>query len=119
MSELGTVVPGAVAPPPPAVSAGEASRDDRLSGIRDVRRHVARGMLTNGFFQVGILALTAARGLVVAAFVTRADYGLWGLIGLTLWTAMGLKTQFGAGEKYVQQSDSNQQHAFQRGFTME
>ena len=50
----------------------------------------------------------------VAALVSRSDYGLWGLIGLTLWTALGLKSQFGAGEKYVQQSDENQEHAFQR-----
>jgi len=96
-----------------------AARDDRLSGIRDLRGHVARGMLTNGIFQILLLALTAARGLAAAAFVSRADYGLWGLIGLSLWTAMGLKSQFGAGEKYVQQSDENQEHAFQRAFTME
>jgi O-antigen/teichoic acid export membrane protein len=76
-------------------------------------------MLTNGAFDVGLVALTAVRGLAVAAFVTRSDYGLWGLIGLTLWTAMGLKTQFGAGEKYIQQSDANQEHAFQRALTME
>jgi len=94
-------------------------RDDRLAGIRDLRRHLARGMLTNGAFQVGLLALSAARGLAVAAFVTRTDYGLWGLIGLTLWTSLGLKTQFGAGEKYVQQADPDQEHAFQRGLTME
>ncbi len=94
-------------------------RDERFSGIRDVRRHMARGMLINGVFDVGLLAFTAVRGLAVAALISRSDYGLWGLIGLTLWTALALKTQFGAGEKYVQQSDENQEHAFQRGFTME
>lgn len=103
----------------PPRSIPPATEDDRLAGIRDVRRHVARGMLTNGGFQVGLLGLTAFRGFAVAAFVSRSDYGLWGLIALTLWTAMGLKSQFGAGEKYVQQSDLDQEHAFQRGFTME
>lgn len=93
--------------------------DDRLSGIPNVRRHLARGMLTNSAFQVLLLALTAARGLVVAAFVSRAAYGVWGLIGLTIWTALALKTQFGATEKYIQQSEENQEHAFQRAFTME
>jgi O-antigen/teichoic acid export membrane protein len=93
--------------------------DDRLSGIGDVRRHLARGMLTNGVFQVLLLALTTARGLAVAAFVSRSDYGLWGLIGLTLWTGLGLKSQFGAGEKYIQQSDADQEGAFQRAFTIE
>jgi len=94
-------------------------RDERLGGVRDVRRHLARGMLTNGVFDLGLVALTALRGLAVAAFVSRTDYGVWGLIGLTLWTALGLKSQFGAGEKYIQQSEPNQEHAFQRAFTME
>jgi O-antigen/teichoic acid export membrane protein len=105
-----------VRPALPDLAAGDR---DRLAGIRDVRRHVARGMLTNGGFQVGLLALTAARGLAVAAFVTRSDYGLWGLVGLTLWTALGLKNQFGAGEKYIQQSEANQEQAFQRAFTID
>src|SRR5947209_3774460 len=93
--------------------------DDRLHGIRDLRRHLARGMLTNGAFQLGAVGLTAVRGFIVAAFMTRSDYGMWGLIGLTIWTAMALKTQFGAGEKYIQQSEANQEHAFQRALTME
>ena len=105
-----------VRPALPDLAGGER---ERLAGIRDLRRHVARGMLTNGGFQVGLLGLTAARGLVVAAFVSRSDYGLWGLIGLTLWTALGLKSQFGAGEKYIQQSEANQEHAFQRAFTID
>jgi O-antigen/teichoic acid export membrane protein len=114
---------GSVAGPAPNLGGldepAPAARDDRLSGIRDVRRHVAGGMITNGAFQVGLLGLTAARGLAVAAFVSRSDYGLWGLIGLTLWTGLALKNQFGAGEKYVQQSEANQQHAFERAFTIE
>jgi O-antigen/teichoic acid export membrane protein len=76
-------------------------------------------MLTNGAFDLGLIGLTAIRGFAVAALVSSADYGLWGLVGLTLWTALGLKTQFGAGEKYVQQSDTKQEHAFQRAFTAE
>ena len=96
-----------------------APRDERLRGIRDVRRHVARGMLINGAFQVGLLAVAAIRGVAVAAFITQSDYGMWGLIGLTLWKSVGLKNQFGAGEKYIQQSETDQKLAFQRAFTME
>jgi O-antigen/teichoic acid export membrane protein len=99
--------------------AAAEARDGRLSGLRDVRRHVASGMITNGAFQVGLLGLTAARGFAVAAFMSKSDYGLWGLIGLTLWTGLALKNQFGAGEKYVQQSEANQQHAFERAFTID
>ena len=109
-AETSELVVGGIEPP---------ARDDRLRGIRDVRRHVARGMLINGAFQVGLLAVAAIRGVAVAAFITRSDYGLWGLIGLTLWTSVGLKNQFGAGEKYIQQSEADQELAFQRAFTME
>lgn len=97
----------------------DGDRDDRLRGIANVRHHVANGMLITSAFQLGLVALSALRGLVVAAFITRSDYGVWGLIGLTLWTALGLKTQFGANDKYVQQADENQEHAFQRAFTVE
>lgn len=93
--------------------------DDRLQGITNLRHHLARGMLTNGVFEVGVVALTAVRGLAVAAFVSSYDYGIWGLIGLTLFTALGLKTQAGAGEKYIQQSEADQERAFQRALTVE
>jgi PST family polysaccharide transporter len=102
-----------VEPPRPAV------RDERLRGIANVRRHVAKGVMITGAFQVGLMGLSAARGLVVAAFMTRADYGVWGLIGFTVWAALGLKNQFGANDKYIQQSDENQEQAFQRAFTVE
>lgn len=102
-----------VAAPPPA------RVDDRLRGISNVRQHVARGMLTNGVFEVALVALTAVRGLAVAAFVSSSDYGIWGLIGLTMFTALGLKTQAGAGDKYIQQSDEDQERAFQRAMTVE
>lgn len=93
--------------------------DQRLRGISNLRRHVAGGMLITSAFQLGLVGLSALRGLVVAVFLTRSDYGLWGLVGLTLWTALALKTQFGANDKYIQQSDENQEHAFQRAFTIE
>ena len=101
------------------VPAPGATRDERLLGIPNVRRHLANGMLLTSAFQLGIVGLSALRGLVVAVFMTRADYGLWGLIGFTLWAALGLKTQFGANDKYIQQSDENQEQAFQRAFTVE
>jgi O-antigen/teichoic acid export membrane protein len=93
--------------------------DERRRGIADLRHHVARGTLINGAFQIGLVAISALRGLVVAVFLSRYDYGVWGLIGLTLWTALGLKNIFGAGEKYVQQSEHDQERAFQRAFTVE
>lgn len=100
-------------------AAPDAGRDDRLRGIANLRHHVAKGMLITSAFQLSLVGLSALRGLLVAAFMTSSDYGVWGLIGLTLWTALALKTQFGANDKYVQQADENQEHAFQRAFTVE
>ncbi len=102
-----------------AAEAGAAVPDDRRRGIANLRRHTARGVLTNGAFDIGLIGLSALRGLVVAGFLTRSQYGIWGLLGLSMWTALGLKQQFGAGDKYVQQSEADQELAFQRAFTVE
>src|SRR3954463_14633184 len=90
--------------------------DDRLRGITDLRRHTARGMVVNSAYQVILVGVSALRGVVVAAFLTPGDYGIWAMVGLTMWTALGLKNVFGAGEKYVQQSEADQERAFQRAF---
>jgi O-antigen/teichoic acid export membrane protein len=102
-----------------AASEPAQSRAERRRGITDLRRHTASGMIITSAFQIGLVGISALRGLVVAAFLTSSDYGLWGIIGLTLWTALGFKTVFGANDKYVQQSDSDQERAFQRAFTIE
>ncbi len=93
--------------------------DDRRRGIVDLRRHTARGVIVNSLFQAGLVGVSALRGLIVAAFLTRADYGVWGLVSVTLWTAVGLKAVFGANDRYIQQADEDQEQAFQRAFTVE
>jgi O-antigen/teichoic acid export membrane protein len=99
---------------------GELSpRPERLPRVADLRQRAARGILVNGAYQVGLVIVAALKGLLAAAFMTSADYGVWGLLGLAMWTAIGLKQQFGATDKYIQQSDENQEHAFQRAFTVE
>jgi O-antigen/teichoic acid export membrane protein len=103
----------------PSAASGDAPRDSRLRGIANVRRHLADGMIVTSAFQIGVVALSALRGVIVAALITRSDYGLWGLVGFTLWAALALKNQFGANDKYIQQSDENQEQAFQRAFTVE
>lgn len=97
----------------------EQLRQSRWRGITSLRRHTARGVLVNGAFDAALIGVSAFRGLIVAAFLTRSQYGVWGLLGLAMWTALALKNQFGAGDKYVQQSEANQELAFQRAFTIE
>jgi len=85
---------------------------------RSLRQHAARGTLINSGFQVALASLTFVQGFVVAAFLTRRDYGIWGILIVGLGTLQWLKGS-AVGEKYVQQSQADQEQAFQRAFTFE
>lgn len=94
-----------------------ANRHIRTHG-RSLRQHAARGTLINSGFQVGLASLTFIQGFVVAAFLTRRDYGIWGILIVGLGTLQWLKGS-AIAEKYVQQADPDQEQAFQRAFTFE
>jgi O-antigen/teichoic acid export membrane protein len=83
-----------------------------------LRRLTARGTLVNGAFLTGLSLLNLVRGFVLAHYLTREDYGVWGVILISLGTLMWLK-QGGVGDKYIQQEDVDQEDAFQRAFTLE
>jgi O-antigen/teichoic acid export membrane protein len=83
-----------------------------------VRRHAARGMVINAVFQVGMAALGLGRRVVVAAFLTTAEFGLWGLLMVTLMTVLFVKNA-GIGDRYVQQAEDDQEAAFQKAFTVD
>lgn len=67
---------------------------------------------------VALDSLGFVKGFVVAAFLARSDYGIWGILVISLGT-LGLLKQFGVMDKYVQQSEADQERAFQRAFTLE
>src|SRR5436190_497814 len=95
------------------------SADRELAlGNRSLRAHAARGALVNGAFNVAVSSLGLVRGFVVAAFLTADDYGVWGIVVIAFGTLSWLK-QVGVSEKYVQQSEPDQELAFQRAFTIE
>src|SRR3954453_19536710 len=89
-----------------------------LSGSGSLRKRKARGTLGNAGFFVGLYSLGLLKGFVVAAFLTRADYGIWGILVIGLGTFVWLK-QVGIGDKYVQQDEDDQELAFQKAFTLE
>jgi O-antigen/teichoic acid export membrane protein len=89
-----------------------------LSGVGNLRQHTARGTLVNATYFVGLYSLGLIKGFLVAAFLTRTDYGLWGILVIGLGTFLWLK-QVGIGDKYVQQDESDQELAFQKAFTLE
>jgi PST family polysaccharide transporter len=97
-----------------------AERSDRLAHLhgRNLREQAARGTLINSGFQVGFAALGLLRRFVVAAYLTRADFGVWSIVLTTVMTVGWLK-QVGVSDKYVQQDEPDQEAAFQKAFTME
>jgi O-antigen/teichoic acid export membrane protein len=109
--------PGLGAASEPAVRPELAAREINTKG-RTLREHAARGMLINTGFNIGLSALQLVRGFMFAAFLSAADYGVWGLLVVSLGTILWLK-QVGIGDKYIQQDEEDQELAFQKAFTLE
>ena len=85
---------------------------------RTLRQHAARGTVINGLFTVAVSGLGLIKGFILAGFLTREDYGIWGILVVALGTLLWLK-QVGIGDKYIQQDDEDQEAAFQKAFTLE
>ena len=100
---------------PPALP--EATGRFDLGG-RSLRSHAARGVLINGAFTTGLTFLGFARGFIVAALLTPAEFGIWGILAVTVAMVTVLKPS-GVGDKYVQQDEHDQELAFQKAFTLE
>ena len=89
--------------------------DERPSGLRGM---VARGTIINAAFLVGLDSLSLLRTFVVAGFLTTADYGVWGILLISIGT-LGMLKEGLVGDKYVQQDEADQEKAFQQAFTLE
>jgi O-antigen/teichoic acid export membrane protein len=85
---------------------------------RSLRVVAARGTIVNTIFLVGLTVLGFLRGFILARFISTTDYGVWGVLIVSLGTLLWLK-QVGIGDKYIQQDDEDQELAFQRAFTLE
>jgi O-antigen/teichoic acid export membrane protein len=101
---------------------GPGRASGRHSGIdasdTSLRERVARGTLVNAGFSIGLSAVGLLKGFVAAAFMSTTDYGVWGLLFVSLSTLTWLK-QVGIGDKYIQQEEPDQEDAFQKAFTLE
>ena len=93
----------------------EAQEDHPPGGLR---AKTARGVLVNSGFRIGIAGIGLARNVGIAAFITASEYGIWALIITTLITLAFLK-QIGIGDKYIQQTEGDQEIAYQKAFTLE
>src|SRR4051794_3662639 len=82
------------------------------------RRAVAGGVLVNGAYEVGLVTLSFLKGFVVVGFLTRSEYGVWGILLISVITVSWLK-EVGIVDKFVQQTDADQEAAWQKAFTLE
>jgi O-antigen/teichoic acid export membrane protein len=115
-------------PPPASPSEAEglrapvAAAGDRYAGrfafVGSLRTRAARGTIVNAAFTIGLGLLTLLRGFVLAAYLSPADYGIWGVLAVSLSALLFLK-QAGVGDKFVQQQELDQEAAFQKAFTVE
>lgn len=83
-----------------------------------LRERTARGTLVVAAFQVGFTGLEFARRMIVVAFLSAAEFGFFGLLIVSLSVVLWLK-QIGVSDKYIQQSETDQEVAFQKAFTIE
>src|SRR5882672_7325603 len=83
-----------------------------------LRVRAARGTVITAAFEVGLQALGFLKGFVIAAFLTQSEYGIWGILVITIGTLTWLK-EIGISEKFVQQDEADQERAFQKAFTFD
>ncbi|MHB8656609.1 MAG: oligosaccharide flippase family protein [Solirubrobacteraceae bacterium] len=95
----------------------EATRSIDTRGL-SLRAFTARGVIVNTAFDIALSGLGLFRGLILAALLTRSDYGVWGVLVVSLGVLARLKV-IGISDKYLQQDEPDQELAFQRAFTLE
>ena len=86
-------------------------------GDRTLREHTARGTVVNAGFLTGLSFLGLLKAFLVAAFLTPEDYGIWGIL-LAGVVTLSFLSELGVGDKYIQQTEDDQDLAFDRAFTI-
>ena len=99
-------------------SAREALEERVALDGRGLRAHTTRGVVVNSAFSVGFALIGLVQRVVVAAFLTATEFGLWGVL-LTIVITLAWLKQVGISDKYIQQDDADQELAFQKAFTLE
>lgn len=90
----------------------------RLGQGQGLRRLVARGTAINAGFDIALNGLGFLKGFIVAGLITASEFGIWGLLVITLGTLLWL-ARIGLDDKYIQQEDADQEKAFQLAFTLQ
>ena len=85
---------------------------------QSLRTRAARGTVINAAFMVLLQTIGLLKGFIIAAFLTRSEYGVWGILVITIGTLGWLK-DVGISDKYVQQDEHDQEVAYQKAFTID
>jgi O-antigen/teichoic acid export membrane protein len=96
---------------------GEVPDGGRAAPGLGRRTRAARGVIVNGAFLAAVNALGVVKGILLAALLTAAEYGVWGLLTVTFATLLWL-AGVGLDDKYIQQDHPDQEEAFQIAFTL-
>src|SRR3954454_936642 len=74
---------------------------DRMDpSVTSLRHHTARGTLINSAFQIGLYGLATLERIAVAVWLTRSEYGMWGVLMFFLLAVTCIKN-WGIAHKYV------------------
>jgi O-antigen/teichoic acid export membrane protein len=103
---------------PEALPPVEEVRAKRFGFTGSLRERAARGTIVNAVYLVALGGLNLVRAFVLARFISPSDYGLWGVLVISMGTLLWLK-QVGISDKYIQQDEPDQEAAFQKAFTLE
>ena len=90
--------------------------DEPILGGR--RRAVARGSVINSVFLVALGSLSVLKAVIAASLLTQTEFGIWSVLFLGILMLLGLKAA-AVSDKYIQQSEDDQELAFQKSFTLE
>lgn len=82
------------------------------------RVRAARGVMVNGVYVVGLNFLSLLKGFVAAGILTTSDFGVWGILSITLIAILWLK-DVGVPDRFVQQDDEDQEAALQEAFSVQ
>ncbi len=83
-----------------------------------LRRGTARGTLINSGFRIGISGLAFLQRLLIAILLTPTELGVWGLILISL-LALSFIKEAGISDKFIQQTENDQELAFQKAFSID
>lgn len=97
---------------------GEGETGVAPTAEEGLRRRAAQGTIVNAAFLIAFAGLGLVQRVVVAKILSPSQFGLWSVVLMAVLTVLFLKNA-GIGDKFVQQTEEDQERAFQKAFTID